>query len=639
MATSEGAGGKSAGGNAAGKTTGKAAGASSGQSAETTDETKAEATGENLEKLNQNLEKVEELSSRLIQALSSRNPPKADINTPSPDLFARATANYWQELFENPGKIYEQQLEYWGKSVRTFLEAQQAMAVGKVAHGDDAEAMEDPLKGDKRFTNPLWDTHPYFHYVKQQYALNKTAIETALAEMDDLPDKDRRRIEYFSHQIIDMMSPTNFLGTNPDALEKAIETEGESLVKGLENLVADLEANRGEMVVRLADDSAFELGENVATTPGEVVYRNRMMELIQYAPATEKVHATPLLIFPPWINKFYILDLKEQNSLIKWITEQGYTLFVVSWVNPDRSFADVGMDDYVEDGYLTAIREVKAITGQKQINAVGYCIAGTTLHLTLAYLKKKGDNSIKSATFFTALTDFSEQGEFTPFLQDDFIDGIEEEVAEQGLMRSFIMSRTMSFLRSRDLIYQPAVKSYMMGETPPAFDLLYWNGDGSNLPGRMAVEYLRGLCQGNKFIDGGFEVLGETVHISDVDVPVMAITCETDHIAPWKDCYRGFQMLSSKEKRFIVSESGHIAGIVNPPAKKKYGHYVNDDLSGSADEWLAGAQEFPGSWWPLWEEWLRKRSGKKVEAREPGDSEHPPLTPAPGTYVRKKASI
>ncbi|WP_370276472.1 PHA/PHB synthase family protein [Roseovarius indicus] len=600
--------------------------------------TQENVTGQNLEKLNQNLERVEELSQRLVQALASRRPPNPTLNAPSQELFTKAATSYWQEMFENPGKIYEQQLEYWGKSVRHFLEAQQALAQGKVSHDEEDEA-DDTLKGDKRFSNPLWDTHPYFHYIKHQYALNKQAVEQAVSNIDDLEPKEKQRLEYFSRQIIDMMSPTNFLGTNPDALEKAVATEGESLVRGLENLVADIEANHGEMVVRLADESAFELGENIATSPGEVVYRNRMIELIQYAPATEEVYTTPLISFPPWITKFYILDLKTQNSLIKWITEQGYTLFVVSWVNPDASFADTGMEDYVEEGFLTAIREVKAITKQKQVNAVGYCIAGTTLHMVLSLLKKRGDTSIKSATFFTALTDFGEQGEFTPFLQDDFIDGIEQEVAEKGLMRSFIMSRTMSFLRSNDLVYTPAVKSYMMGETPPAFDLLYWNGDGSNLPGKMAMQYLRGLCQRNEFVTTGFPLLGETVHISDVDVPITAVTCQSDHIAAWKDCYRGFRQTGSKDRTFILSESGHIAGIVNPPSKKKYGHYTNGDLSGSADEWLESAVYHEGSWWPLWEKWLRKRSGKKVDARAPGDSEHPPLAPAPGTYVRKKASL
>jgi len=594
-----------------------------------------DVAGENIEKLNENLAMVEQLSQRLIQALASRTPANPTLNTPSQDLFAKAASSYWTEMIENPGKIYEQQLEYWGKSVRHFMDAQQLMLRGD---GAELDEIPDILAGDKRFSNPLWQSHPYFKYIKQQYALNAQAIEDAVGDVDDLDPKEKRRLDYFAHQIIDMMSPTNFLGTNPDALERAVETEGASLVKGLENLIADLEANKGELVVRLADETSFILGENIATSPGEVVYRNRMMELIQYAPTTEEVHATPLIIFPPWINKFYILDLKAQNSMIKWLTDQGYTLFVVSWINPDTTYAEVGLDEYVEEGFLTAISEVKAITGQKKVNTVGYCIAGTTLHLTLALLEKRGDKSVKSATFFTALTDFSEQGEFTPFLQDDFIDGIEQEVAQQGLLRSFIMSRTMSFLRSKDLVYQPAVKSYMMGETPPAFDLLYWNGDGANLPGRMTTQYLRGLCQRNEFIDGGFKLLGETLHISDVKVPLMAITCQTDHIAAWKDCYRGFQQTGAKERSFIVSESGHIAGIVNPPSKKKYGHYTNDDLSLAADDWLEGATFTEGSWWPRWEEWLKARSGKMIPAREPGDSKHPALAPAPGTYVRVKAS-
>lgn len=598
--------------------------------------THEDATGKNLEKLNQNLERVEELSQRLVQALSARNPADPSLSGPSQDLFAKAAASYWQEMFENPGRIYERQLEYWSRSVRHFLEAQQALAQGQVP--EDAQE-EDPLKGDKRFTNPLWQTHPYFRYIKAQYALNKQAVEDAVAALDDLDPREKRRLEYFSSQIVDMMSPTNFLGTNPDALEKAVETEGESLVRGLENLVADLEAHGGEMVVRLADDSAFELGGNIATAPGEVVYRNKMMELIQYAPTTEQVYATPLIIFPPWINKFYILDLKEKNSLIRWIVEQGYTLFVVSWINPDGSYAEVGMDDYVKDGFLTAIREVKAITGEKRVNAVGYCIAGTTLHLTLALLARRGDTSVKSATFFTALADFSDHGEFVPFLQDDFIDGIEREVAEHGILRSFIMGRTMSFLRSNDLVYQPAVRSYMMGETPPAFDLLYWNGDGTNLPARMTMEYLRKLCQRNEFVEGGYDLCGERVHIGDVKVPLCSVTCQNDHIAAWKDCYRGFGLTGAKDRTFILSESGHIAGIVNPPGRKKYGHYTNDDLSLDAVGWLEGASHHEDSWWPRWESWLRKRSGRKVAAREPGDSAHPPLAPAPGTYVRKKASL
>ncbi|MCG7573821.1 class I poly(R)-hydroxyalkanoic acid synthase [Phaeobacter sp. CNT1-3] len=586
-----------------------------------------------LERLEQNLARVEDLSKRFVAALARRNPPNAQLSAPDQDVFVKAAGHYWANMMQDPAKLFENQLEFWGNSVKHYLEASQALAKGKL------EAPTDPTPTDRRFSNPLWQTHPYFNYVKQQYMMNADAVRTAVANVEGLGEVDRNRLKYFSEQIVDMMSPTNFLGTNPDALERAIATEGESLVKGLENLVADLEANNGEMLVRLSDESAFELGRNVATAKGSVVYRNHMMELIQYAPTTDQVHATPLVIFPPWINKFYILDLKEQNSLIRWITDQGYTLFVVSWFNPRPEDKDIGMEDYIEQGYLEAFRVVKEITGEKQVNTVGYCIAGTTLHLTLALLKKRGDKTVKSATFFTALTDFGEQGEFTPFLQDDFVDGIEDEVAQQGILRSFIMGRTMSFLRSNDLIYGPAIKSYMMGEAPPAFDLLYWNGDGSNLPGRMVMQYLRGLCQGNEFVRDGYKVLGETLHVSDVDIPLMSVTCETDHIARWKDCYRGFQQTGAKNKSFIVSQSGHIAGIVNPPSKKKYGHYTNTDLDADANGWMEGATFHEGSWWPRWEAWLDKKSGKMVPARVPGDSDYPALDPAPGRYVTVKATI
>ncbi|WP_164659960.1 alpha/beta hydrolase [Tropicibacter sp. Alg240-R139] len=591
-----------------------------------------EMSGEHIDRLKENMTKVEALSKRLIEVMANKAPHSSALDAPNQEFFAKAASAYWSDAIHNPAKLWEQQIEYWGKSVLNFAEAQQVLAQGTV------ETDEDVPK-DRRFSNPMWDSNPYFHFVKQQYQTNAKVIAQAVeAAGHDLELNDQRRLEYFSQQIIDMMSPTNFLATNPDALERAVETEGQSLVKGLENLVADLEASDGEMVVRLADESAFELGGNIATTPGEVVYRNRMIELIQYSPATESVHETPIVLFPPWINKFYILDLKAQNSMVKWVTEQGYTLFVVSWVNPKAELADVGMEDYIQEGFLAAIETAKEICKVKQVNTVGYCIAGTTLNLTLALLKQRGDKSIKSATFFTTLTDFSEQGEFTPFLQDDFIDGIEEQVGQDGILPSWVIGRTMSFLRSNDLIYTPAIRSYMLGETPPAFDLLYWNGDGSNLPAKMAMQYLRGLCQRNEFVTGGFELMGHKLHISDVDVPLMSITCQTDHIAAWKDCYRGVQKAGSRSKTFVVSESGHIAGIVNPPSKKKYGHYLNPDLKGDADTWMNEADRHDGSWWPMWEAWLKKRSGKQIPAREPGDSKNKPLSPAPGTYVSVKAS-
>jgi len=579
------------------------------------------------QQMTENLARVEALSQRLVAALAQKRPANPALEAPGQDIYVKAGAAFLKEWMENPAKLLENQISYWGKALTHYVEAQQVLAKGKLA------APEDTGPKDRRFANPLWDTNPYFNFVKQQYLISARAIEEAVAGIEGLEPVDRRRVEYFTRQIIDMMAPTNFLATNPDALERAVATEGESLVRGLENLVRDIEANKGDLLITLADREAFRVGENIGTAPGSVVFCNHLFELIQYAPTTETVHRTPLVIFPPWINKFYILDLKPQNSLIRWIVDQGFTLFVVAWKNPDASYAQIGMDDYVQDGFLTAISEVKAISGQAKLNAVGYCIAGTTLALTLALMDKRGDKSVNAATFFTTLTDFADQGEFTAFLQDDFVDGIEQQVARDGVLSSYFMTRTFSFLRANDLIYQPAIRSYMMGEAPPAFDLLFWNGDGTNLPGRMAVEYLRGLCQRDEFAGEGFTVLGEKLRLSGVKVPLCAVACETDHIAPWRASFAGIAQMGSKSKTFILSESGHIAGIVNPPSKDKYGHYLSAAPIRSAEDWRSVANYQQGSWWPHWGAWLAARSGAMVPARQPGDSAHPVLAPAPGTYV------
>ncbi len=595
----------------------------------TSDLVEADAGKVNLAKFEENMERVEELTQRILNAFAhKRNVPQA-LQGPNAELYVKAASAYWEEWFNHPGKIFEKQIEYCGKTIKHLADAQAALAANPL------EAPEDTTPDDRRFANPLWKTNPYFNFVKQQYLVNAEAIAKGVEDLDGLDEIERTRLRYFSQQIVDMMCPTNFLPTNPDALQKAIETEGQSLIDGLENLVRDLEAHDGELVVSLADGSAFRLGENIATTPGEVIFRSDLFELIQYSPTTEDVREIPIVLFPPWINKFYILDLKEKNSLVKWVVDQGYTLFIVSWRNPGVSMGDTGMEDYIRDGYRVAIEEVKKICGTDTVNAVGYCIAGTTLSLTLSQMAQEGDTSVNSATFFTTLTDFSDQGEFTVFLTDDFVDGIEEEVNKKGVLESFYMARTFSYLRSRDLIYQPAIKSYMMGETPPAFDLLYWNGDGTNLPAKMAVEYLRGLCQKDEFATCGFELDGQVLKISEVNVPVCAVACETDHIAAWKSSYAGIQKMGSEDKTFILSGSGHIAGIVNPSSKQKYGHWTNPDMSLSASDWLEGAEKHAGSWWPKWDEWLSARSGEMVPARQPGDSTHKALCPAPGTYVRE----
>jgi polyhydroxyalkanoate synthase subunit PhaC len=586
-----------------------------------------------LDVLNANLAKIESLSQRFIVALGQRKQADQALYGPDQAVYMKAAAAYVAEMMQNPTKVIEQQVGFWSKSLQHYIDAQKALASGEF------KAPADPTPKDRRFANPLWETHPFFNYIKQQYLMNAEAVTNAVAALDTLDSADRRRADYFTRQIIDMFAPTNFLATNPDALERAVETDGASLVQGLENLVHDIEAHHGDLAVTLSDPTAFQVGRNLASTPGAVVFRNKMLELIQYTPTTETVYATPLLIFPPWINKFYVLDLKDQNSLIKWIVDQGFTLFVVSWANPDATYADVGMDDYIRDGYLRAMAEVRRITGEAQINAVGYCIAGTTLSATLAYLEKMGDKTVKSATFFTTMTDFSDPGEVGVFLDNDFVDGIERQVATDGVMSSVFMSRTFSYLRSNDLIYKPAIRSYMMGEAPPAFDLLYWNGDGTNLPGKMAVEYLRRLCQGDELAQGKFPVFGAPVSLADISIPIMAIACETDHIAAWKSSLNGIRKFGSKDKTFVVSQSGHVAGIVNPPSKNKYGHYTNAGPLTEPKTWMETATFNPGSWWPRWRDWLTDKSGPQIKARVPGDSTNAILVAAPGTYVVASPSL
>ena len=587
--------------------------------------------GAALQRLNENLVRIDALTKRLVAALSQRERADPGLQGPGPELYAKAMAAYWTEMASNPAKLIEKQVGYWGAALKHAMEAQAAMAAGTPT------APADEMPKDRRFANPLWTDHPWYNFLKQQYQISAKAIADTVGDLEGLAPGDRKRVAFFSQQIVDLFSPTNFLATNPEAMQKAVETEGESLVRGLENLVRDIEANHGDWLVTLSDPDAFTLGENIAATEGQVVFRNRMFELIQYAPTTEKVQAVPIVLFPPWINKFYILDLKPQNSLIKWVVDQGYTLFVVSWVNPDESHRDVDLSTYVEDGYLTAIDVAREITGQKQVNAIGYCIAGTTLSAVLALMARRGDDAVRSATFFTTLADFSDTGEMAVFLDDDFVNGIEREAAHKGYLDKFFMGRTFTYLRSNDLVYGPAIKSYMLGEAPPAFDLLYWNGDGTNLPGPMVTEYLRKLCVKNELAATGFDLMGERgLTLSEVKVPICAVACETDHIAQWKGAWQSVRGMGSKDKTFVLSESGHIAGIVNPPSKKKYGHYVDGGEVETPEAWLAAASFHEGSWWPRWEKWLRGRSGRKINARQPGGPDHPPLMPAPGSYVLPK---
>ena len=578
-----------------------------------------------LSRLKANTEKLSELNLRLLKALAGRKPAKPAMQGPGPQFYAESMSAFLNDAMANPARIFEQQVSLWGESLQNWINLQDA------DKGDKGQAHARPK--DNRFSDDLWNANPYFRLLRDQYRSFEAAVTQSVEEMGGVDDRQRRRLDFFSRQLVAMMSPANFLATNPVALERAVETEGESLVRGLENLVRDLEKNDGELLVTLADPDAFEVGGNLATTEGAVVFRNELLELIQYTPRTAEAHRIPIVIVPPWINKYYILDLKPENSFIRWVVEQGFTVFVVSWVNPGTEHRDVGMDSYALDGCIAAVRATQEITGEDQVNAVGYCIGGTLLALVLAYMAKTGDKSIRSATFLTTLADFAEMADLGVFIEDGVLEEIEREVEEKGFLPSIYMARTFSYMRANDLVYGPAVRSYMMGEPPPAFDLLFWNGDSTNMPARMTVEYLRRLCQNNEFSDGGFNLLGETVSLRDVRHPLFAIACETDHIANWPGAYSSIAGMRSRDKTFILSQSGHIAGIVNPPARNRYGHYIGARLPKSPDAWRRQAEFREGSWWRRWSEWLARRSGAKFPARAPGGENGGVLGPAPGSYV------
>ena len=572
------------------------------------------------DQLTNNLERLEALSSRFAKAIAKARPISPSLSGPGQDLYAKAAGAVAAEMIANPAKIVEQQVGYWSESLKSWMSS-----------NEQCDRPADPL--DKRFRGEQWDANPMFRLLKEQYLVNARTVASAVAGIEGLDPREKRRVEFFARQIVEMMSPANFLGTNPEALDRAAETEGASLVQGLENLVRDIERNDGDLLVTLADPDAFRVGENLATSPGSVVFRNELIELVQYAPSTSTVRRVPLLIVPPWINKFYVLDLKPENSFIKWAVGQGFTVFTISWVNPGLEHREFGLDAYAESGLLAAIDGVRKITSEERVNAVGYCIGGTLLALVLAYLSQTGSNWIRSATFFATLTDFEDPGELEVFLSDDFIRGLDQEMATTGYLPAKFMSRTFSYMRAGDLVYGPAVRSYLMGQPPPAFDLLYWNGDATNLPARMAQQYLHQLCRENQFCKGNFRLLGKTVSLRDIRHPLMMIACETDHIADWRCAYAGYRKMGSRDKTFVLSQSGHVAGIINPPSKQKYGHYMNSQDCIDEKAWRSGAEFSRKSWWPRWAEWLGRRSGRQMEPREPGSTDFPPITPAPGSYV------
>lgn len=492
----------------------------------------------------------------------------------------------------------------------------------------------NPVTGDKRFAGDAWASNPVAAFSAAIYLLNARTL-LGLAEAAEADAKTKARLRFAVEQWMAASAPSNFLALNAEAQKKAIETKGESIAKGVQNLLADLQQG----YVSMTDANAFEVGKNVATTEGAVVFENELFQLIEYKPLTKQVYERPFLVVPPCINKFYILDLQPENSLVRYLSEQGHRTFVVSWRNPDASIQDKGWDDYVQDGAIRAIETVQDITGASKINALGFCVGGTILGTSLAVLAARGQKPVASATLLTTFLDFSDTGVLDVFVDDAFVNFREMQLSRGGLLKGQELASTFSFLRPNDLVWNYVVGNYLKGETPPPFDLLYWNSDSTNLPGPMYTWYLRNTYLENNLIKPGkCTVAGEKVDLSKVDIPVFIYGSREDHIVPIGGAYASVKHLPGK-KRFVMGASGHIAGVINPPSKNKRSYWTNDKLPDSYEEWLKGATEKPGSWWPEWAAWLKGHAGKQVAApRSYGKgTKYRAIEPAPGRYVKAKA--
>ncbi|WP_166263501.1 PHA/PHB synthase family protein [Marinobacter caseinilyticus] len=494
----------------------------------------------------------------------------------------------------------------------------------------------DPERGDARFSDHAWRDVWAFNVIQQAYLMSNRWIMDTIEDVRNLDDQDRRKVRFFTGQITDAVAPSNFILSNPEVLRATIRTRGRNLLRGFANLMRDLDEADGQIAFRMSDPDAFEVGENLANTPGDVIYQNDLMQLIQYRPTTETVHRRPLLVVPPWINKYYILDLGEKKSFIRYWVEQGHTVFVISWVNPGPEHADKGFEDYMLEGPVEALDAIEKATGEREVNAVGYCIGGTLLGCTLAWLAAKGDDRIKSATFFNSLLDFSDVGDLSVFIDEDMIKKLEKAMKKQGYLEGASMASAFNMLRANSLIWSFFKNNYLLGRDTPPFDLLYWNSDATRLPKAMHSFYLRNMYLKNKLKEpGGIELAGVPIDLGQVQVPSYFASAIEDHIAPWTSCYRGSQSLGGPV-RFVLGGSGHIAGIINPPAKKKYGYRVNQDVGLPPEAWLKAAEEFEGSWWPDWLVWVEQYAGGEVTARQPGAGELPVIEPAPGAYLRNE---
>ena len=566
------------------------------------------------------------LTQYLKNGKNGRSPAAAD------ELgIAQAFFQAWSRLLADPLKLAEANWKLWQDYAALWQSSWLKLM------GQDTAPVAEPTPGDRRFKHADWQQNFLYDYIKQSYLIAARHLHQTMGGVSGLDNQTARKVDFYTRQYIDALAPSNFLLTNPEVMRETVASGGQNLVKGLNNLLEDLSrSGGGQLKPRMTDESAFKLGENIATTPGSVVFQNDLIQLIQYHPASGPVYRRPLLVIPPWINKYYILDLREKNSFVKWALEQGHTVFVISWVNPDRKLAHKRFDDYLAEGVLAALDAIERATGEREANVIGYCLGGTLLACALGYLAAKKNERIASATFLASMIDFAEAGELEVFIDEQQVTALEKRMQERGYLEGSEMATTFNMLRANDLIWSFVINNYLLGRDPFPFDLLYWNSDSTRMPAAMHAFYLRNMYIKNLLAQpGGITLGGVRIDLAKVRVPLYFASTVEDHIAPWRSTYAGAKLFNAPV-RFVLGGSGHIAGIVNPPAANKYSYWINPRLAGTAEQWLKDASQHPGSWWPDWAAWVARHGGDKVPARVPGKGKLKVIEAAPGAYARMR---
>lgn len=529
-------------------------------------------------------------------------------------------------------KLFNQQVVYMQKQSELWQRASKALM------GEQVDPSEGTgKKKDRRFSHSDWDENPVFNYIKESYLINSEMLTNMMGAIEFANPKEAEQAKFFTRQYVNSLSPTNFVMTNPEVCEEILKTQGQSLLKGMNAYLEDLEKSPLEALkMRQSDSDSFELGVNLAHTPGKVIFRNELMELIHYEPRTKTTHPVPVLVTPPFINKYYVMDLEEKKSLAGGLLDSGYSVFMISWVNPDASLAHNDFFDYMKKGPIAAIDVVKEVTGKDKVNLTGFCVGGTLSAVTTAYLKAKGDDSVNSLTLLTTLLDFSQPGEVANYFSEDMLGMIEQNADIKGVFDGRIIAMSFSLLRENSLFWSFFVNNYLKGKDPAPFDILYWNSDSTNIPADCFKQYLHLTYWENKLCQGGaVEVDGVLIDFANIDVPTYFLTTVADHIVLWQGAYEGTKLVSG-DSRFVLGGSGHIAGVINPTKGGKYPHWTNDELPETPEQWMEGATEQAGSWWVDWHNWLKPQSGRRIKPPMPGDNENlPPLCDAPGEYVRK----